>query len=159
MSDPKIAQLHDLYCKATGFSLPLRMGRDRAWFDFDKAGFTGEDLLLVIRWIRRQACIIRSGYTVSSLRFSKLIVELDYFEEKLHLARMEERSNQRRPATVLAEQKVGSIRRQIEVPPPDSGPANAGAVGATLLKEWRQRQSGQLPTSECPTSEATRGTP
>ncbi len=29
MNDPIIAELHSAYCNATGFDLPLRMGRDR----------------------------------------------------------------------------------------------------------------------------------
>ena len=41
------------------------MGRDRAWFDFDKAGFTKEDLLLVIRWIKLQVGW-RAGYSEHS---------------------------------------------------------------------------------------------
>jgi len=57
------------------------MGRDRAWFDFDKAGFTKEDLLLVIRWIKLQVGR-RAGYSEHSLRFSTLL-------QKLLLARKE----------------------------------------------------------------------
>lgn len=85
--DAVIADLHAAYCQATGFDLPLRMGRDRVWFDLDKAGFTRDDLLLVIRWIRKQ--IGRdNGYSIASLRFSTLL-QLDAFEEKLLLARQE----------------------------------------------------------------------
>lgn len=70
--------------------LPLRMGRDRVWFEFEKAGFTKEDLLLVIRWIRVQIPK-RTGYSENSLRFSTLL-QLDYFEEKLLLARAQLRT-------------------------------------------------------------------
>ena len=147
MNDPKIAALHQLYCKLTGFDLPLRMGRDRAWFDFDKAGFTDKDLILVVCWIRRQIGIARSGYTTSSLRFSKLL-ELDYFEERLQLARMEERSKQRKPPFEMREQKAGDVRRQIEVPSHFADAVPAGDVGAELLRKWRQDHSAKpLPTS------------
>ena len=146
-TDSKIAALHDAYCKATGFDLPMRMGRDRTWFDFDKAGFTKADLLLVINWIRRQIGIARSGYTISSLRFSKLL-ELDYFEERLQLARMERRSKERKPATIETRQRAGDVERLVEVPVSDAGPVTAGAVGADLLRKWRQDHSGKpLPTS------------
>jgi hypothetical protein len=140
-TDKTIAELHSAYCKATGFDLPMRMGRDRVWFDFEKAGFTVDDLQLVIRWIRQQAGIRGSGYTISSLRFSTLL-QLDYFEEKLLLARQAFGRRPRQPATVLAEQRVGEISRQIEVPAPSGEAVPAGAVGAQLLRQWRERAAG-----------------
>ena len=113
--DPTIAELHDAYCTASGFALPLRMGRDHIWFDFDKAGFTKEDLLLVIKWIRQQTGIRGRGYNASSLRFSTLL-QLDYFEEKLLLARQAYGRKPKKPATVLVQQSIGNVSRQVEVP-------------------------------------------
>jgi hypothetical protein len=150
MPDPKIAELHDLYCKLTGFPLPLRMGRDRAWFDYDKAGFTADDLILVIGWIRRQMNIARTGYTMASLRFSTLL-QLDYFEEKLHLARMDKRASQRPPKLAQQEQQVGDVRRQVEVPNDGGDPKPAGEIAneqLRQLKELRHRLAGTaVPTS------------
>lgn len=155
-TDPKIAELHQAYCNATGFPLELRMGRDRIWFDFDKAGFTKADLLLVIAWIRRQAGIARSGYTIASLRFSTLL-QLDYFEEKLHLARMDVRSRQRKPAIVQKTQQVGDVSRLVEAPADDPGFERAGEIAARQLGQLRQLRerlaTGPLPTSDLPTSE------
>src|SRR4051812_1206597 len=116
-TDAKISELHQVYCQASGFALPLRMGRDRVWFDFDKAGFTEADLLLVIAWVKRQCGVARSGYSAASLRFSTLL-QLDYFEEKLHLARMEQRSRQRRPLIANQVQHVGDVTRTVEVRDP-----------------------------------------
>lgn len=149
--DPVITELHSTYCQATGFDLPLRMGRDRVWFDFDKAGFTKEDLLLVVKWIRRQISRNGSGYSIASLRFSTLL-QLDAFEEKLLLAKQELGRRPRSAPVVEQKQRVGDIERIIEVPAPSGEPVAAGAVGKNVLREWRlaQRRGGAaapLPTS------------
>jgi len=150
--DPKITELHTAYCQATGFDLPLRFDRQRIWFDFDKAGFTEEDLLLVIKWVRRQFGK-NSGYGPTSLRLSTLL-QLDYFEEKLMLARQEFRP--RRPAFVHQTQTVGDVARTVEVPAPDEL-VNAGEAGRNILREWRlQQKSGPLPTSEVASPELGR---
>lgn len=118
--------------------LPLRFDRERVWFDFDKAGFVKEDLQIVIRWIRAQMGIKGSGYSASSFRFSTLL-QLDYFEEKLLLARQAYARRPQKPATVIAEQRVGDIRRQVEMPADSGQPVDAGAVGAKILRECRER--------------------
>jgi hypothetical protein len=148
MSDANIEDLHTAYWHAIGFDLPLRMGRDRAWFDFEKAGFTKEDILLVIRWIRREIPK-RTGYSINSLRFSTLL-QLDYSEEKLLVARQQLGQPPRRAPVVQREQTVGDLRRLVEAPP-----VTAGEVGATQLRDWRLKFSGQLPTSDLAASETT----
>src|SRR2546425_10469533 len=105
--DAKITALHACYCAETHMDLPLRMGRDRAWFDFDKAGFDCDDLRLVIRWIQRQ--IKRnegrnSGYSIHSLRFSNLL-QLDNFEERLLMARQEANRRKVKPKLIQQEQQ------------------------------------------------------
>lgn len=144
--DATIQALHAAYCQATGFDLPLRMGRDRTWFDFEKAGFTKEDLLLVIKWIRRQFGR-NNGYGPTSLRFSTLL-QLDYFEEKLMLARQELNGRPRKPVMVEQTQIVGNVARTVQVPAPDEL-VHAGEAGRNILREWRLGQKkGGLPTSE-----------
>jgi hypothetical protein len=144
--DPKITELHTAYQQATGFDLPLRMGRDRVWFDFEKAGFTKEDLLLVIKWIRRQFGR-NNGYGPTSLRFSTLL-QLDYFEEKLMLARQEFHGRARNPGTIEQTQIVGDVARTVEVPAPDEV-TTAREVGVKILRQLRLgMKSGPLPTSE-----------
>ncbi len=151
--DARIAELHATYCRATGFDLPLRMGRDRTWFDFEKAGFTKEDLLLVIRWIRREIPK-RSGYSLSSLRFSTLL-QLDYFEEKLLMARQELGRSRRQEPVIVRVQTVGAVQRLVEAPPEQSPPIAAGEVGANQLREWRQKFLTPLPTSQLSAGEPT----
>lgn len=150
--DPTIAALHTAYCQATGFALPLRFDRQRTWFDFDKAGFTKEDLLLVIKWVRRQFGR-NNGYGPTSLRFSTLL-QLDYFEEKLMLARQELQGRPRKPALIQQTQTVGDVARVVEVPAPDEL-VHAGEAGRNILRDWRLRakNGGPLPTSEVATSE------
>lgn len=150
--DAKIAELHDAYCQATGFNLPLRFDRQRVWFEFEKAGFTAEDLRLVVRWIRRQIERGASGYVNGSLRFTTLVIRLDEFEEKLHLARHELRPA--RPRTELREVRTGDIRRQVELPV-DSDPVPLDAAAEKFLmdlqdrKRRRQESTGfPLPTTE-----------
>ena len=139
MSDARIDELHAAYCQATGFDLPLRMGRDRTWFDFEKAGFTKEDLLLVIRWIRREIPK-RSGYSLTSLRFSTLL-QLDYFEEKLMLARQELGRRPRQAPVVQRVQTVGDVSRLVEARPEESEPSAAGPIAAQALRDWRRQFS------------------
>jgi hypothetical protein len=144
--DANIQQLHAAYCQATGFDLPLRFDRQRTWFDFEKAGFTKEDLLLVVKWVRRQFSR-GNGYGPTSLRFSTLL-QLDYFEEKLMLARQELLGRPRKPAMVEQTQTVGNVARLVEVPAPDEV-VNAGEAGRNILRQWRLGQKNPgLPTSE-----------
>jgi hypothetical protein len=151
--DQTITELHAAYCQATGFDLPLRFDRQRVWHDFDKAGFTKEDLLLVIKWIRQQFGK-NSGYGPTSLRMSTLLFRLDDFEEKLMLARKELRPRQ--PAFVQKTQTVGDVARTVEVPAPADDPINAGAAAGNVLREWRLAQKQPLPTSEVQTAELGR---
>jgi hypothetical protein len=145
--DATIQELHRTYCQATGMPLPLRFDRERVWFDFEKAGFTKEDLLLAIRWVRAQMKIRGSGYSANSLRFSTLL-QLDYFEEKLLLARQAFNGRPRKPAMVEQTQAVGDVSRLVEVPAPDET-VNAGEAVGQLLRNWRLGQKrGSLPTSE-----------
>lgn len=150
--DPKITELHTAYCQAAGFDLPLRFDRQRTWFDFDKAGFSKDDLLLVIKWVRRQFSR-NNGYGPTSLRFSTLL-QLDYFEEKLMLARQELQGRPRKPAMVEQTQTVGNVARVVEVPAPDEI-TTPREVGANILRDLRLRMKngGPLPTSEVATSE------
>jgi hypothetical protein len=152
--DPKINELHTAYCQATGFDLPMRMGRDRTWFDFEKAGFTKEDLLLVIKWIRRQFGR-NNGYGPTSLRFSTLL-QLDYFEEKLMLARQEFHGRPRKPSMIEQTQTVGNVARAVEVPAPDEL-VIAGEAARNILRDWRLgMKNGGVPTSDVPAPELGR---
>ena len=152
MSVPSISSLHAAYCQATGFDLPLRFDRQRAWFEFDKAGFTAEDLRLVVRWIRRQIDRGASGYASGSLRFSTLILRLDEFEEKLLLAQHEMKLRPTRPSTIIQERRDGAVRRQVEISnASDRVPVSAEAE--KFMTELRQRQAARKNRFPLPTSE------
>lgn len=81
----QIEQLHATYCRLTGFNLSMKYDRERSWYEFSKAGFTQEDLRLVLNRLTWQ---VRKGErNLGSLRFSGLIGRLDNFEEERELAR------------------------------------------------------------------------
>lgn len=148
--DARISELHAAYCKATGFDLPLcrnvmDLGRARVWADFEKAGFTREDLLLVIAWIRKQFAR-NNGYSMASLRFSTLL-QLDTFEEKLHLARHESRLRRPKPATIEREERVGDVRRIVEVRTATE-PVHISAEAENFKRQlaaWRERKKNAFP--------------
>lgn len=83
--------LHRIYCQLTGLDLSMRYDRERAWYEFAKAGFTGDDLKLVILHLKRG---IKSKQRHSGcLKFSNLIECLNYFEEEVCEARAHLRGN------------------------------------------------------------------
>ncbi len=83
--------LHRTYCQLTGFDLSMRYDRERSWYEFAKAGFTAEDLRIVILHLKRgiKAKERHSG----CLKFSNLVEPLQSFEEDLCLAKAHLRGN------------------------------------------------------------------
>lgn len=80
-----IAQAHALYGRLTGQHLSLRFDRERAWFEFLKAGYTLEDLRRVITYLQKE---IRAGRrNVGALKLSNLL-QLDRFEEDGNISRV-----------------------------------------------------------------------
>jgi hypothetical protein len=78
-----IEQLHALYVALSGQDIPLNMDRERVWFDWVKAGFSADDLRIVVRGIRNG---IKEGKrNHGALKFSNLIGMADHFEEDLAL--------------------------------------------------------------------------
>ena len=80
-----IAQTHRLYCQWTGQQLPLRFDRERLWYEFLRAGFTLEDLALVVRYLQKE--IRHTRRNVGALKLSNLL-QLDRFEEDLNISRV-----------------------------------------------------------------------
>ena len=80
-----IAQAHQLYCQWTGQQLPLRLDRERLWYEFLRAGFTLEDLAQVIRYLQKE--IRHTRRNVGALKLSNLL-QLDRFEEDLNISRV-----------------------------------------------------------------------
>lgn len=80
-----INDLHAAYCAATGLDIRLAYDRESDWMLFVHDGFTKEDLLCVVAWLKRE---IRAGKRwTSSLYFRNLIKQLDRFEEDLSCAK------------------------------------------------------------------------
>ena len=84
-----IQQAHQRYCQLTGQSLRLAFDRERMWFELLRAGYSLEDLRVVITYLQRE---IRVGHrNIGALKLSNLL-QLDRFEEDLQISRVRLRS-------------------------------------------------------------------
>jgi hypothetical protein len=81
----QIQQLHQLYDQLTGQKLSLRFDRERLWYEFLRAGFTRHDLIQVVRYLQKEIRATRRN--VGALKLSNLL-QLDSFEEDLHISRV-----------------------------------------------------------------------
>lgn len=109
MSTTDILLLHKEFCQETGMELRLGLGeysRERAWHEFHKAGFTAEDLRLVIRHLKKK--IKDKERNPGALKFSNLIERPEAFEEELGLAKAEQRNA--KPAPTPKERVVQAFR-------------------------------------------------
>jgi hypothetical protein len=84
--------LHETYCERTGFEISLGYDRERAWHEFIKAGFTRDDLSLVICALIKAIHAPRNGRNPGCLRFRNLIERLNDFEEELAMAKAQMRN-------------------------------------------------------------------
>ena len=80
---------HELYCQLTGQQLSLRFDRERLWFEFLRAGFSAEDLKIVVAYLQKE--IRASRRNVGALKLSNLL-QLDRFEEDLNISKVRLRS-------------------------------------------------------------------
>jgi hypothetical protein len=81
----EIQAAHQLYCQLTAQKLPLRFDRERLWYDFLQAGFTTDQLKLVIAYLQKE---IRAGRrNVGALKLSNLL-QPDRFDEDLNIAKV-----------------------------------------------------------------------
>jgi hypothetical protein len=81
----QIEHLHQLYGRLTGQTLSLGFDRERLWFEFLRAGFTADDLGRVVGYLQRE--IRHQRRYVGALKLSNLL-QLDRFEEDLHISRV-----------------------------------------------------------------------
>jgi hypothetical protein len=82
---PQIQATHQLYCQLTAQKLSLRFDRERLWYDFLQAGFTTDQLKLVIAYLQKE---IRAGRrNVGALKLSNLL-QPDRFEEDLNISKV-----------------------------------------------------------------------
>lgn len=91
-----LEQLHQTYCRLTGQNLSLRFDRERLWFEFHRAGFTLADLIQVVRYLQKE--IRHSHRNVGALKLSNLL-QLDRFEEDLHISHVRLTPEPPRPTT------------------------------------------------------------
>jgi hypothetical protein len=76
---------HELYCQLTGQKLTLRFDRERLWFEFLRAGFSAEELKIVVAYLQKE--IRASRRNVGALKLSNLL-QLDRFEEDLNISKV-----------------------------------------------------------------------
>ena len=104
-----IAQAHALYGQLTGQRLSLRFDRERAWFEFLKAGYTMEDLRRVVTYLQKE---IRAGRrNVGALKLSNLL-QLDRFEEDWNISRVRLTPAQPPPASPTSQPEPLSPEEQ-----------------------------------------------
>lgn len=131
-----IAAIHAAYCRATGFQLRLSYPRERAWHEYLSAGFTIEDLLLVIEWIKRE---IRSERRrEASLLFRNLVEQVERFEEDRALAM----AHARRPQPTARDRALAALRpvapNQTTSTTSGSAPRPASDVAQRALEAFKQ---------------------
>ena len=140
-----IENLHRVYCEMTGMAIRLDMQRECEWARFAQRRFTVEDLRLVIRSIQRG--IKNQKRHRGALRFSNLVVQLDYFEEELAMAQSEARVNSRRSVATPARDEVcratgrPTSSETAAISAPVKTPADILADKAKFaeqLKKWRE---------------------
>jgi hypothetical protein len=114
-----VRDLHALYCACTGQTLRLRFERERLWYEFLCAGFSAADLKQVLSYLQKE---IRAQHrNVGALKLSNLL-QLDRFEEDLHISRVRLKPLVQRPEPA---------------PPPPPAPAIDDPRRTRLLDELR----------------------
>lgn len=80
-----IQQAHQLYCQLTGQTLLLAYDRERMWLDLLRAGYTQQDLRIVVTYLQREIRAQRRN--IGALKLCNLL-QLDRFEEDLQISRV-----------------------------------------------------------------------
>ena len=91
----RIEQIHALYCRLTGQNLSLGFDRQRARYEFFRAGFSEQQLTQVIAYLQKEIRYNRRN--VGALKLSNLL-QPDRFEEDLNISRVRLRPPQRSPS-------------------------------------------------------------
>jgi hypothetical protein len=94
----QLEHLHQTYCRLTAQNLTLRFDRERLWFEFHRAGFTLADLVQVVSYLQKE--IRHTRRNVGALKLSNLL-QLDRFEEDLHISRVRLRPEPPPPTTSI----------------------------------------------------------
>jgi hypothetical protein len=127
-----VRELHGLYCQWTAQPLNLRFDRERLWYEFLRAGFSAADLKQVVSYLQKEIRAQRRN--VGALKLSNLL-QLDRFEEDLHISRVRLKPLIQRP-------------NPAPPPPPLPAPAVDDPRRTRLLEElrtFRQQLRGDGP--------------
>lgn len=131
------SQIRDLlacYCSETGISLRLSVcdySREFALCAFLDAGFTKDDLVFLIRHLKRQ--IAAGKRYPGCLRFSSLLGDLGKFDEELGMARAESRKPVPTPRD-----KVVQAFRPVVVEQTTNNTQSVGAVSEKAMQILRE---------------------
>jgi len=79
--------LFDAYVAASGRTLTLSPMRERVLREFDRRGFSPEDVRAVLQVLRSRVERGVTGYTDASLDWTNAMANVDRFEERLALLR------------------------------------------------------------------------
>lgn len=131
MSKDPINDLHAAYESLTGLKLGLTMGRIYAWEVWLTRGWTAADLQMVVRALVGKA---KAQNRQPCLKFSRIVEDLDRFEEELAEARARHRTMRTTPDKARVLRASG---RAAEAPLPQ--PLRIGNVlkGAEALAALR----------------------
>jgi len=105
MKDPAYSQgqrLHMLYCAITHYAVQWNFSREYAWGCWLVRGWTEDDLRATLVHLLR--LVKRGDKSQTCLQFSRLIADLDQFEEYLVEARAVGRTRQATPRQMFLSQ-------------------------------------------------------
>jgi hypothetical protein len=143
----RIMELHGLYVQLTGFEIRLDAGRDGDWFRWLKAGFTEDDLKIMVCHLRK--AILHKSRNAGAMKFRNLIGNVDYFEEDLAEAKAAMRKpvvNQARASVLEASGRpadwkpMTDDRGQMTEKKPDAKPVSE--VIEKQFEEFRKLKEG-----------------
>jgi hypothetical protein len=144
-TEQKIAELHAWYCQRTRLKTKICFSQ-QLWFDrlrdyeYDSAKLRG-DCELIVRYLQRE--INRDKRNLGALKLSNFL-QPDSFDSDLALATFSHLGRNPRPATVISEQRVGDISRQVERVAAMTVPEPIGPATKKFMDDfhrWRDRRS------------------
>ena len=142
-----VADLHAAYTAATGNELRMNYLYQQAWTEFLQAGWSIDDLRLVLTYTRRKIQAGEGGFNAQSLMLRILCADgWLKFDERLNLARSEARRTQTRPRSVEAAQTNATGTRLVETKV-ETAPEPASDLVKQTMADFR-KQMGRPPKPE-----------
>lgn len=121
--------MHEAYCQASGFVLPLDAAREMQWFEVWRRGIRASDIASLIGYMKWKK---RKERPVRSIVFRNFVGNPDYLEEDVAEMRARQRSTpmQRQERTERAAVLRTSGREPVQAPP-------AAKTAEQILEEQR----------------------